>query len=121
MSLLTLATGDEPIASALIYFLIAIGVTVLALVLFIILHFLVSLTSCHLEPWASSLQTSHVYGNRSIVLQMFWNDIQLQSRGKTPNNHFVISYLFFFAVGTSSCNLEKKNLNWVGKTYTSSS
>ncbi|RUS91485.1 hypothetical protein EGW08_000809, partial [Elysia chlorotica] len=40
MSLLTIATGDEPIASALIYFLIAIGVTVLSLILFISLHFL---------------------------------------------------------------------------------
>lgn len=40
MSLLTLATGDEPISSALIYFLIAIGVTVLSLILFIFLHFM---------------------------------------------------------------------------------
>ncbi|GFR82655.1 equilibrative nucleoside transporter [Elysia marginata] len=41
MSLLTLATGDEPISSALIYFLIAIGVTILSLVLFISLHFMI--------------------------------------------------------------------------------
>ncbi|KAK3748288.1 hypothetical protein RRG08_039540 [Elysia crispata] len=40
MSLLTLATGDEPISSALIYFLIAIGVTIISLMLFISLHFM---------------------------------------------------------------------------------
>ncbi|GFO35226.1 equilibrative nucleoside transporter [Plakobranchus ocellatus] len=40
MSLLTIATGGEPITSALIYFLIAIGVTIMSLILFMLLHFI---------------------------------------------------------------------------------